>query len=467
MSFQQFLLILRARYGIILVTFAATVAIAFAVSVLLPPRYTAEASVVVDARYPDPIAGMSIPPVAIPGYIATQADIIASDNVAQKVVKLLKLVDDPTMKEQWLTATEGKKRMEVWLRDKLLEELNVKAKAARESHILGIQYTALDSAFAAAAANAFARAYIETRIEMRAEPARQYASWFEGQGKMLRESLERAQKRLSAYHQKHGIVASEERFDIETGKLNDLSAQLTAVIGQTTEAHSKQRSGEAAHTLPEIVQNPLIQNLKAEIARREAALQELAGDLGVNHPQYQNLESIVASLKKKLEAETLNITSGFSTSRSVSKNRENELRAAIEAQKRKVLEIKRARDELDVLRRDVDASQKAYDMVSERMHQTTLESKVTQSDVAILTTALEPTEPSFPKLKLNMWIAIFLGPLLGVGGAFVAEILDRRVRSTDDLTWLVQLPVLGAIDRVKLRGRRIALPRAPLTTQTR
>jgi uncharacterized protein involved in exopolysaccharide biosynthesis len=175
----------------------------------------------------------------------------------------------------------------------------------------------------------------------------------------------------------------------------------------------------------------------------------------------------VASLKKKLEAETLNITSGFSTSRSVSKNRENDLRAAIEAQKRKVLEIKRARDELDVLRRDVDASQKAYDMVSERMHQTTLESKVTQSDVAILTTALEPTEPSFPKPKLNMWIAIFLGPLLGVAGAFVAEILDRRVRSTDDLTWLVQLPVLGAIDRVKLRGRRIALPRTPLTTQTR
>ena len=83
MSFQQFFLILRARYGIMLVTVVATVAVALAVSFLVPPRYTAKASVVVDAKYPDPIAaGISLPPVAIPGYIATQADIIASDRVA-------------------------------------------------------------------------------------------------------------------------------------------------------------------------------------------------------------------------------------------------------------------------------------------------------------------------------------------------------------------------------------------------
>lgn len=117
---------------------------------------------------------------------------------------------------------------------------------------------------------------------MKVEPARQYARWFEEQGNALRDNLERAQNRLSEYQQKKGIVVNDERLDNETATLNELSTQLTIVQGQIADAGSKQRSGSAGDTLPEVVQNPLIRNLKAEIARLEG--KELSGNLGRNHP---------------------------------------------------------------------------------------------------------------------------------------------------------------------------------------
>ena len=453
MTLQQFFLILRARYLLVLLLLLGTVATTLAVSLLLPKQYTATASVVVDVKSPDPVAGMMFPLMAAPGYMATQMDIIISDRVAQKVVKLLKLDANPTVRQQWTEATGGRGRLDVWLADVLQKKLEVKP--ARESNVISISYKAADPGFAAAVANAFTQSYIETNIELKVEPARQYAKWFGEQGKSLRESLEKSQAKLSEYQQEHGIVAIDERLDNETAKLNELSTQLTVVQGQTSDAQSKQRSGKASDTLPEVVQNPTIGALKVDIARQEAKLQELAGNLGRNHPQYQRAESEIATLKQKLEVETRHITTGFSTSRAVGKDKETELKAAIEAQKKKLLELKHQRDELAVLMRDVDAAQKAYEAVSQRFNQTSLESQSTQTNVSVLTPAAEPNEPSSPKLVLNMMLSVFAGTLLGVGMALALELLDQRIRSTDDLIEVLQIPVLGVIQKQPRGGSNL------------
>jgi chain length determinant protein EpsF len=466
MNPQQFLLILRARYKLVLLVLLGTVAATFVTSLLLPKQYTATASVVVDVKSPDPIIGMMLPGMAVPGYMATQIDIIVSDRVAQKVVKLLRLDANPTVRAQWMEATQGKGKLEAWLADLLQKKLEVKP--ARESNVISIGYKGGDPAFVAAVANAFTQAYIDTNIELKVEPARQYAKWFGEQGKSLRDNLEKAQAKLSEYQQLHGIVAIDERLDNETAKLSELSTQLTIVQGQTSDAQSKQHSGSASDTLPEIVQNPTIAALKVDVARGEAKLQELAGNLGRNHPQYKRTESEIATLKKKLETETRHITSGFSTSRSVGKERESELRAAINAQKKKLLELKSRRDELAVLMRDVDAANKAYEAVSQRFNQTSLESQSTQTNVSVLTPAAEPSEPSSPRVMLNMMLSVFIGTLLGVGAALVLEMLDQRIRSVDDLQEMLQLPILGVLKKQQ-RGAPMRLAfwrrKAALTAQ--
>lgn len=451
MTLQQFLLLLWARRKVALLTFLATVLTTLVVSLLMPKEYTAATSVVVDVKSPDPIAGMVLPGMMAPGYMATQIDIINSDRVAQRVVKLLKMDQSPAVREQWEEATEGKGEIHAWLASLLQKKLDVKP--SRESNVINIAFTGQDPGFAAAVANAFAQAYIDTNIELRVEPAKQYAAWFDSQVKVQRERLEAAQKALSNFQQESGIVAADERLDHETHKLNELSTQLTLAETQGADASSKQKLG-GADTLQEVIQNPLINQLKADIARMESRLKELSGNLGENHPQYLRAAAELAELKARQRAETARITSAIGTAGRVSEAKEAEIRAAIAAQKKKVLELKKQRDEISVLMREVDTAQRAFDAVGQRMTQSKLEAQSIQTNISILTPAGEPLLPSKPKVLLNMLVSIFLGTLLGVGAALALELADRRVRSADDLATLLELPVLGQIDRRQGRASR-------------
>jgi chain length determinant protein EpsF len=407
--------------------------------------------VVIDVKSPDPIAGMVLPGMMAPGYMATQVDIINSDRVAHRVVNLLRLDESPAIREQWMEETEGKGQLQAWLGTLLQKKLDIKP--SRESNVINIGFTGADPAFAAAAANAFAQAYVDTNIELRVEPAKQYAEWFDSQLKIQRERLEAAQKALSDYQQETGIIATDERLDYETQKFNELSGQLTQAEAQGTDASSKQKSG-AADTLQEVIQNPLINQLKADVARMESRLKELAGNLGQNHPQYQSAAAELSELKARLRAETAKVASGVGTAGRISDAKEAGIKLAIEAQKKKVLELKKQRDEISVQMREVDAAQRAFDAVGQRMTQSKLESQSIQTNISVLTPAAEPLVHSKPKVFLNVLVSMFLGTLLGVGAALMLELMQRRVRSAEDLAEALGLPVLARLDSSRTPERR-------------
>ena len=113
MNLQQFLLILRARYKLALMMLLATVIVTVAVSLLLPKQYIATSAVVVDVKSPDPVIGVYLPAMSMPGYMATQVDVLNSDRVAHKVVAMTKLEQNPEAMAQWQQATGGKGKIEV------------------------------------------------------------------------------------------------------------------------------------------------------------------------------------------------------------------------------------------------------------------------------------------------------------------------------------------------------------------
>jgi uncharacterized protein involved in exopolysaccharide biosynthesis len=115
------------------------------------------------------------------------------------------------------------------------------------------------------------------------------------------------------------------------------------------------------------------------------------------------------------------------------------------AQKARVLELNLSRDELAVLQRDVENAQHAMDAVSQRYTQATIEGNANQTDVAVLNPATSPQSPASPKVFFNILLAIFLGTILGVFFALLAEMMDRRVRSRDDLSDLLEVPVFAII----------------------
>ncbi|ABE43811.1 chain length determinant protein EpsF [Polaromonas sp. JS666] len=453
MTLHQFLLILRARYRVALMIIVVAVLSALAVSLVLPKKYVAETAVLVDIRSPDPVAGAGavVPGLVAPSYMATQVDIIGGDRVAQRVIKMLKLDENPGTRERWMQATQGRGTMEAWIVESLQRRLEVRP--ARESNVINITYKGSDPDSAAQIANAFAQAYLDINLALKTEPARIYAEWFDEQTKASRAKLEVAQARLSDFQQKAGIVSSDERVDYETTKLSELSSQLTVVQGQTTDSQSKRNS--RGDTVAEVMQSPLINGLKADIARLEAKVQETSVNLGANHPVRQRAESELASLKSRLASESGRISASIDTAYRVGKDREGELQAAVGAQRSRVLMLNKQRDELNVYRRDVEAAQRAYEAVSQSASQTRLQSLTNQTNVVRLNTATAPANPSSPKLLFNLLIAAFGGTLLGVACALLLELANRRVRSSEDLVQMLDLPVLASISS---SGRSRRLP---------
>jgi len=448
MTLEQVLRVLAARWRVLAAVLAGTLVLALIAGLALPPKYSATATVVLESK-PDPVASVMMSTGLAPALnlnAMAEAEIVTSERVARRVVTLLKLEQDEKIQADWRAATGGKGKLEVWLGALLLKKVSVKM-TTMQSNVLPIKFDSSDPEFAAAVANAFAQAYIELCIQRKVEPAKQYADWFSTQEKTLRESLAQALTRLSRYQQQTGIVARDEQLDSETAKLNQLSQQLAQVLGLTADARSKEKTGEAAENLPEIAAHPVLTGLRTDLARNEAKLKELAVNLGRNHPQYKRTESENAAIRTQLEAETRYVMSGFTATRSVSTTREAELRAAIEAQKRTLLQMKSQREQLAALQREVDAAKKAHDGVVTQLQQSNLDSQATVANVTVLTPAVPPSEPSFPKLGLFLAVALPAGLLLGAASAYGLDLLDRRVRCPADIAEVLELPVLAVLER--------------------
>jgi chain length determinant protein EpsF len=446
MTFGQFLSILRARWWVVALVLGLTVATTVVVSLLLPRQYTATASVVVDFK-PDPVSAFAFGGGASPAFMATQVDIIRSERVAQRVVRNLKLNENPQVREQWLEATGGEGSIETWLSELFQKQMEVTP--SRESSVIAISYTAADPRFAAGLANAFAQAYIDTGIELRTDPARLYTTFFERRAQEAREALEAAQSKVSAFQREAGIIATDERLDVETARLNELSSQVTALQALAAESASRQAQARGAQgdRMQEVLSNPNITQLKADINRAQAQLQQLTTRLGDAHPQVLEARASLAELRSRLEAETRKVAGGVGVTYDINRQRLAEVRASLEAQRSKVLKMKAVRDEGLVLLRDVENAQRSYDALLQRFTQTSLESQTTQSNVNLLTQATPPLEPSSPNVLLNTALSVFLGSLLALGTALLLELMDRRVRNVDDVVEALGLPVLGLMPK--------------------
>jgi chain length determinant protein EpsF len=391
----------------------------------------------------DPIVGAFLQGGS-PSFVATQVDVIQSDRVALRAVALLKLTESPQIRQQWMEDTHGEGSLELWLAEAFQKRLVVKP--SRDSNVITVSFTAPDPKFAAGVANAFVQAYMDTSLELRVDPARQYSSFFVTRAKEARAALEAAQTKLSAYQQSAGIVASDERLDVENARLAELSTQLVSM--QALAAESGSRTAQAvtsAERLPEVLNNPLIGSLKAELARNEARMKELSARLGDNHPNVQELRASIVETRDRIEQEVKRISGSIGVNNSVNRAREADVRGALSAQREKVLKLKAARDELNVMQKDVENAQRAYDAVTMRLNQTSLESQTTQSNISVLTTAVAPLQHSAPKLLLNLVLAVLVGGLLAVGAATGAERLDRRLRCREDVEAALGLPVVGVM----------------------
>jgi uncharacterized protein involved in exopolysaccharide biosynthesis len=219
-------------------------------------------------------------------------------------------------------------------------------------------------------------------------------------------------------------------------------------------------SGGSPDAMAEVMANPAIAVVKADLARAESLLQTASTDLGPNHPVYIKYSSEVKSLREKLAGEMKKVVATLSNGMQQAQKREQDLKAAVDAQQARIMQTKDVRVELAAMTRDVDNAQRNYDTVLTRAMSTRLESRARQGDVALLTPAVEPPLPSQPKIPLIAALSVVLGLLIAGTMVYLLETLDRRVRSRVDLEARLAVPSLGRLSKWQpTGGRLLAAPR--------
>ena len=441
MNLKHYLRIVWARKWLVLAVVFLVAAGGITYTLLQPKQYTAETSLIVEVRV-DPALGALAPALAAPGYIATQVEILKSERVASRVVKMLGVERSPAAVQQWRDETKAKIPLDRYFANVLQRGLTVDP--TQGSNVLNISFSAPDPIFAQAAANAFAQAYMDVSVELRIAPARQSAAFLDEQTKVLRAALEQAQAKLSKFQQEKGIVVSDERMDQENARYNALVTQLAAAQAEQVEASTRQRN-TGTETSPDVLQSAAVQGLKSQLASAQTKLIELSAIVGKSHPSRVQLEAQIGELKDQIAAETRRVSGGASPSRRGSSQKIEELKALVAQQKQQLLSMRSERDQISVYLRDVDTAQRAYDAVTGRVGQLNMESQNNQANTRLLSPAVEPLQPSRPKV-LNGILASIIGALVaGIAFALGLELLDPRVRNPDDLMAIPGVPVVGVL----------------------
>lgn len=182
---------------------------------------------------------------------------------------------------------------------------------------------------------------------------------------------------------------------------------------------SKQPGG--LESMPAIVSNQFIQQLKASYVKLQADYSDLGQKFGPEHPRMISLKSQIDEIKNRIDSEVQKIARSIETEYEVAKSKEQALLGAMGGQKREALELNETEIQYNVYKRDVDTNRSLYNTLLTRVKETNLTENLKTSNIAIVDAARVPSGPVKPKKNLNLLLGFMVGAMMGVGLAFFFE----------------------------------------------
>ncbi|MEI6153988.1 MAG: polysaccharide biosynthesis tyrosine autokinase [Deltaproteobacteria bacterium] len=385
-------------------------------------------------------------------YYQTQYNILKSKALALKVIKALNLRENkefgPVPPKEETEATQNN------LIARYLSKLKVDP--IRSSRLVNISFDSIDKRLAATIANAHARLYIESNLERKFSASQDATGWLSTRIKEVKERLEESESKLQSYRKEKGVLAidMDEKYNVDSQKLKDLNASLSvakaerfAKENQYNEMKSLNRTPEAIETLPAVVSNPLITQLKSEYIKLSGNYNELSQKFGPEHPKILRLTSELNSLKDKIRQEVQKIAQSIESEYRVAVARERSLAGALEGQKKAVLDFNEKESEFNIVKRDVDTNRSLYESLIKRIKETNVTEGINVSNIMVVDPARVPNSPVKPKIMQNLLLALVSGLALGVGLAFFFEYLDNTIKSPDDVKKYLEMPLLGILGK--------------------
>ena len=405
-------------------------------------------------------------------YFATQYQVITSRRVAELVVKKLGLASDQAfLTNQLGTAVPSVSKetaAAVPLED-AAEALRARLKVepVQDSRLARVKFSDADPARAQRLLSALIDTYVEQNLDTSMDATNRTVEWLDVQLKRLKGELESQEMDLHDFKLKYNLLSvsyddqsNMVRAEIQqlNSNLTDLKAKKEAVSARLAivQAVDPQDPGEIPAT--ELVGNSALGDLRTAyvLAKRDLSMVR-AGGKDDNHPDVQKLNAQVNSSRIAIAQELQNIKNGAEIELANVNRQLAGLSGLYESARKEAMRLNLKELEYSRLHRSKDSTEKLFGMVLERSTESGLSKLAPFNNVRVLDRPLKPLVPLFPKTSTNLAVGIALGLLLGFAGATGREMLDRTVRTSEDIERELGLAVLGSLPDVGREGSGLNL----------
>ena len=447
------------------------------------PRYTAELQVVFENKT-GPLFDFQAAVAGAPqdeASILTEIEVIRSRKLAERVIDLLRLDQDPEFNNK----LRPESALRTFLKDNLgldlsssadkeaenptaltLEELQaieknkiidalldgVQAKQIPRSRAVVINFTAESPRTAARVLNTLAELYLVARLEDKYDNAQRASAWLAGRIQVLREKVEASEREIEQYRKRYGLFEGRGT-SLITEQVSDLNLKLTDATIERRAAESRLaqvrglKTAESVDTAVQVLDSRLIEKFREqelELERKEA---ELGQNLGARHPAMIQLQAERQRFREKLQVEIAKIVQRAENEVVVARGREAALQRDLAAVKGDMTQSNQAAIGLRALEREADANKLLLEQFLASFMQASAQEDMRAQlpDARVVSPAAMPDKPSYPRKVFIVMIA-FLGSIL-VGGllALTIESLDAGFRSAEQIEALTELPVMAHV----------------------
>jgi len=392
-------------------------------------------------------------------FYQTQYKLLSGRGLADTVIERLKLYESPEFVGRPRPGKKPADPTDHVFREKLIDEFakRLSVRPVRLTRLVDVSFEARDPRLAADVVNELATAFIDLNINMKYAATEQATTFLAEQIKGLQAEIQQKENQLQGLEAEANIVALS---DTETTVIDRLG-QLNKAF---TEAQIDRSQKEATWNglknvnpdyVPQAIVNPLIQRMREEYVRLKRETQKLEERFQPDYPELQRTKVEMESARKSLEEETQNLVKGAYAEYQTALNKERSLEAEFNEQKNAAFQMNSSAVLYNGLKVEIQNKKTLLDSLLRRESETGVEARLKglrTSNIRVVDRARVPVRPSSPNKKRNLILALLLGLGGGIGLAFMFDLLDTSVKTSEDVERYGGLPTLGVVPKFSLEG---------------
>lgn len=409
---------------------------AFAIASMMSPAYKGEARVLIESRAASFGASQQsnapAEPVLDELTVSSQVQILQSVDLIKQVAKDMKLYEleefdpeaHPSLISGLLVAIGIKKDpLQVPPEERILTAFREKLQVyqVESSRVITVEFSSEDPKLAATIPNEMMKAYIALQSGAKLDTSTEAARWLEPEIANLREKVRDADRKVADYRASSDLLSAGQGETLATRQLSDISTELGRIRGERANAEARAEgvrnalaSGRPLDTFPDVVGSPTIQRLKENETTIRSQISDLSSSLLGGHPRIRALRNQLDGIQAQIQEETRKVLASLENEANVSRLRERQLVQQLNVLKSESVRAGEQQVGLNDLEREASAQRQLLETYLARYREATSRAgsvDSTPADARVISAAVEPREPYFPKtgaITIVVTLAAFL-----------------------------------------------------------